>query len=227
MRKIKPDQSRIVEAYIGEYASGKSENAVNRAVELVREGRRVTLVDVDIVEPFYTLRPIKKKLIDMGIDVITWETRETMGLGEAGSGIKPEGRWALWREGDVILDVGYGVAGAKTLNLIEGAMESKELKVLVVVNIARPLTSTVEDIVQYVKDLGRADGLINNSHLGEETTLEFVQDGARIVTEAAKILNLPVVATAVEETLAPLIGSSDCMGNPVRRLHRYMPQTFW
>ena len=52
----------IIEAYVGEYASGKSENAVNRALELKRQGLAVTLVDLDTVEPCYTLRPIKQEL---------------------------------------------------------------------------------------------------------------------------------------------------------------------
>jgi Mrp family chromosome partitioning ATPase len=58
--KQEQSPSRVLEAYTGEYASGKSENAVNRAVELARQGRRVTLVDLDLVEPCYTLRPLKK-----------------------------------------------------------------------------------------------------------------------------------------------------------------------
>jgi hypothetical protein len=59
----------IIEAYVGEYASGKSENAVNRAVALRRQGRQVTLVDLDTVEPCYTLRPIKKELEELGLTV--------------------------------------------------------------------------------------------------------------------------------------------------------------
>jgi hypothetical protein len=111
---------RIVEAYIGEYNSGKSEVAINRALDLLEEGHnKVTLVDLDIVEPFYTLRPLKKELESKGLTVLAWETKDTMGLGEAGNIIKPEMKWALRREGDVILDIGYGVEGAKTLNLVE------------------------------------------------------------------------------------------------------------
>ena len=60
--------SRIIEAYIGEYASGKSEMAINRALELKNQGRQVTLVDLDTVEPFYTLRILKKDLEAMGIE---------------------------------------------------------------------------------------------------------------------------------------------------------------
>ena len=33
---------RVLEAHIGEYASGKSENAVNRALDLAHLGRKVT-----------------------------------------------------------------------------------------------------------------------------------------------------------------------------------------
>lgn len=219
--------ARIVEAYIGEYASGKSENAVNRALALADEGRKVTLVDLDLVEPFYTLRPLQAELKQRGIDVVAWETGETMGLGEAGSTMQPTMRWVLRRPGDIILDVGYGVHGARTLNLIEGADKDPELQVLAVINIFRPMTSCVEDIVAYVRGLGTVHGLINNAHLGSDTVVENVQEGARIVTEAAAILGIPVVATSVEESLANAIGPVDCRGNPVRRLHRFMPHTFW
>lgn len=106
---------RIVEAYIGEYASGKSENAVNRAVALKKAGHDVTLVDLDLVEPVYTLRPLKAMLTDMGINVIAWTTEETLGLGEAGSVLHPAMRWALRNKGDVILDIGYGARGSSIL----------------------------------------------------------------------------------------------------------------
>lgn len=218
---------RIVEAYIGEYAGGKSENALNRALELARRGRKVTLADLDIVEPVYTLRPIQDKLRVSGIDVIAWKTSETVGLGEAGSAIKPEARWVLRRDGDIILDIGYGVEGAKTLNLLAGADTDPNLRILAVINTSRPMTAGVEDIVEHVRGLGRVDGLINNTHLAEETTAEVVQEGARMVAAAAKILDMPVVATAADEKIARQLGPADCLGNPVRPLRRLMPGAFW
>lgn len=218
---------RIVEAYIGEYAGGKSENAINRALELARLGRKVTLVDLDIVEPVYTLRPIQDELQGLGVDVIAWKTEETTGLGEAGTVLKPGARWALKRQGDVILDVGYGVEGARTLNLLEGAKTDPDLKVIAVINTSRPMTAGVADIVEHVRNMGRVDGLINNTHLGDETTVKVVQAGARIVSEAAKLLGLLVIATAAAAGIAGKIGAQDCLGNPVRALTRFMPKAFW
>lgn len=218
---------KIVEAYVGEYASGKSENAVNRALELIEKGRKVTLVDLDLVEPFYTLRPLKKMLENKGIEVIAWETKETFGLGEAGYVLKPQMRWALRREGDVIFDVGYGIQGIKIFNLVEGLWEDKDLKVYVVVNISRPLTSSVEDIVSYLHSFKKVDGLINNSHLGEQTDLDIIEEGAHIVGEVSCITQVPVIASTMEKNFAALVGSELFMGYPVRYIERYMPQTFW
>jgi len=218
---------RIVEAYIGEYAGGKSEVALNRALDLVGEGRQVTLVDLDIVEPCYTLRPIKRLLEERGVSVLAWETKDTVGLGEAGTVLKADARWALRREGDVILDIGYGVEGSKTLSLLEGAQTEKNLRVLAVINVSRPMTATLEDIVDHVRGMMPVHGLINNTHLGDETTSEVVQAGAGLVEEAARVLGLPVVATTAVGPVARSIGPQDAWGHPVRTLTRFMPQAFW
>ena len=148
-------------------------------------------------------------------------------MGEAGSLINQEMIWALRSEGNIILDVGYGVHGAKIFNLIEGADTDPDLKIYVVVNITRPITASKEDIVEYVRSLGHVDGLINNTHLGDETSKEIIEEGSRVVTEAARELGVPVVYTAVVEDLADKFGDRDSMGNPVKILKRFMPAAFW
>ncbi|NLK00912.1 MAG: hypothetical protein GX318_06715 [Clostridia bacterium] len=218
---------RIIEAYVGEYASGKSENAINRALELNSQGRKVRLVDLDLVNPFYTLRPIKKELGQKGIEVVAWGRGEATGLGEAGSLLKPEMKWALHGGGDVVLDIGYGIEGLKVLNLIEGAAEDKFLKVYVVVNIARPMTAAVGDIIEYVTSLGEVDGLINNSHLGTETDREIIHEGAYIVSKVSQELGVPVVATAVAKEYAHLVGKKDPMGNPIKIIDLFMKDAYW
>jgi hypothetical protein len=186
----------------------------------------VTLVDFDLVEPFYTLRPIQEMIQEQGVTVLAWNTRDTMGLGEAGTLMRPDLRWALRREGHVIFDVGYGVEGSRRLNLIEGAKEA-DLQVYAVVNIGRPTTAKEEDIVDFVKSLGPIHGLINNSHLGDETDVDFIQKGAIVIAEAAAALGLPFLFTTADQKFKKELGSRDSTGNPVFYLKRYMNRAYW
>ncbi|MGE5395912.1 MAG: hypothetical protein ACM3MK_00095 [Chitinophagales bacterium] len=218
---------RVVEAYIGEYASGKSELAINRALDLCRDQEPVTLVDLDFVEPFYTLRPLKAYLEGLGLTVIGWGAGESFGLGETGVYVKPAARWALWRPGHIILDVGYGVHGAASLNLVEGAWESSELKVLAVINASRPMTSSVSGIVDYVRSLGRVDGIINNTHLGDETSIEVVLEGLHLINEAAKIVEIPLLHSTIVEKLKDETLNAGVDPNKVKTIKRYMPAAMW
>lgn len=228
MQKSQRQVNRIVEAYVGEYASGKSEVALNRALDLVRQGRKmVTLVDFDLVEPFYTLRSLKKGLEEQGLRVLTWLPEEIFGFGEAGMVLKPEIRWVLKRDGDVILDVGYGVAGLQKLQLLEGFADEVDLEVFVVLNIARPLTAEINQIVAYIRSLGPVQGLINNSHCGDDTDIALIQEGARIVTRSAQILGVPVKGTTVRQELAEKMGGCDAWGNPIFFLKRQMNRYPW
>ncbi|MGR6837240.1 hypothetical protein [Syntrophomonas erecta] len=216
----------MVEAYIGEYASGKSEIAINRALELKSQGRKVTLVDLDTVEPFYTLRPIKKLLEEKGLDVIGFSPEDAFGLGETGAMLNPQARWALMREGDVIIDIGYGVHGARTLNLVEGADQSPELRVIAVVNYSRPMTSSPDRIKKYLNELGRVDAIIANTHLGDQTTIEVVKNGNQVIIEVAQELGIPIDFIALDQSFAPQIAGEE-FDIPIKFINRYMPGAIW
>ncbi len=219
------EKSRIVEAYIGEYASGKSEMAINRALELSNQGRRVTLVDLDTVEPFYTLRPIKNQLEKLNLNVISRSREDSFGLGETGAMLNPRARWALRNEGDIILDIGYGVFGAQTLNLVEDIDQTPELKVIAVLNASRPMTNSIDRILEYVEGLGRVDAIVANTHMGDETTPEIISAGNEIIVEAARILQLPIIYIAM---IKELKGSNvNNFGLPVKYINRHMPSAMW
>jgi hypothetical protein len=218
--------ARVVEAYVGEYASGKSEMAINRALELKNQGRQVTLVDLDTVEPFYTLRPLQDKLENLGINLICLSAKDSFGLGETGAMLNPKARWALRHEGDIIFDIGYGIHGAKTLNLVEGANESKELKILLVINYTRPMTNSRERIKEYIKSFDRIDGIIANTHLANETTVEIIKKGNAEIAAVAAENNLPVVYMAVDIRLAEEVNQHE-FEIPIKFINRYMPEAIW
>lgn len=226
---------RIVEAYIGEYASGKSENAVARAVELAALGRKATIVDLDLVEPCYTLRPLIDYLEKKQVEVLAWKPEQSFGVGEAGQILFPAARWALRRAGDIIFDVGYGAGGASVLNLIEGVYSDPDLRIVLVTNFSRPLVNTKERMLEYLAGLGQIDGLIANTHLGEETNREVVLEGLALTKEIASGKGLPIDAVALSRlfyTKNPdFLTSSEYLkigaAYPVRVLEDILGQGFW
>lgn len=224
---------RICEAYVGEYASGKSENAVARAIGLAEAGHAVTLVDLDLVEPCYTLRSLIDPLAARGVTVLAWRPEETFGLGEAGQILLPAARWALRRAGDIIFDVGYGVGGTAILNLIEGIADEPDFRIIMIANFARPQLATPELLRQYIEDLGGVDGLIANTHLGEETNPALVLDGFHKTARVAKELGISLDALALSREFADAYPEflarlpEETGGCPIRIFERILPQGFW
>ena len=217
---------RVAEAFVGEYASGKSEIAINRALELLSEHRLVTLADLDTVEPFYTIRPLKEMLEKKGLYVVGLSREEAFGLGETGAMLSPQARWVLKREGNIIIDVGYGVHGARTLNLVEGAYESKELEIIAVINYCRPMTNSVSRIKEYLHELGGVDAIVANTHLGDATNVKDIVDGNEVIIEAALANNIPIKYCSVDCKLKSEFSKLQ-INWPVKYIRRYMPQALW
>ncbi len=223
---------RIVEVFAGAYASGKSETSINRARQFVAINKPITLVDLDSVEPAYTLRPIADELKTMGINVITQP--DNFGLGEAASYVTSAQINCLTSEGDIIIDVGYGAGGLDILDIINNIGEEKNLKIYLVVNTAKFETSTVDNIVEYVtfseglekRPWKKFSGVISNTHFGDETTKEDIINGYNKLKKACEIINLPIIAIGVDEKLAQEFGTQyDDVEVWVYK--RMMPKAFW
>lgn len=223
---------RIVEVFAGAYASGKSETSINRARQFVAINKPITLVDLDSVEPAYTLRPIADELKTMGINVITQP--DNFGLGEAASYVTSAQINCLTSEGDIIIDVGYGAGGLDILDIINNIGEEKNLKIYLVVNTAKFETSTVDNIVEYVtfseglekRPWKKFSGVISNTHFGDETTKEDIINGYNKLKKACEIINLPIIAIGVDEKLAKEFGTQyDDVEVWVYK--RMMPKAFW
>ena len=225
-------QSRVVEVYAGAYASGKSETAINRARQYSAIGKNITLVDLDTVEPAYTLRPIANELETMGIRTITQP--DNFGLGEAASYITPAQINCLSVEGDIIIDVGYGAGGLDILDIINNIGDEKNLQIYLVVNTAKFETSTVDNIIEYVsfseglekREWKKFTGLISNTHFGDETTKEDIINGYHKLKQAATILNLPIKAIGVDERLVSEF-DLEYDGVEIWTYKRMMPKAFW
>ena len=198
---------RKVEVFTGAYASGKSETSINRALQYVKRNENVTLVDLDTVEPAYTLRPLYGELTARGINVIT--QTDYFGLGEAASYVTPQQINCLNEKGDIIVDVGYGASGLDVLDIIQNIDKEDDLNIYLVVNTSKFETRNVDSILEYIKfseglekrDWKKFTGLISNTHFGDETTAEDVVRGYNIIKQAAEKVALPVVAIGVADNL--------------------------
>lgn len=224
--------TRLVEVYAGAYASGKSETALNRARILTEQNKKITLVDLDSVEPAYTLRPIAKELSDLGINVITQP--DNFGLGEAASYVTPAQINCLKNDGDIIIDVGYGAGGLDILDIINDIDKENDLRIYLVVNTSKFETSTVDNIIEYVsfskglekRPWKKFSGFISNTHFGDETTKEDIINGYEKLKKASTQLNLPIRAIGVPLNLANKFEST-YDNIEIWTYKRMMPKAFW
>lgn len=199
--------ARKVEVYAGAYASGKSETALNRARQYAKAGKAITLVDLDTVEPAYTLRPIAKQLQEEGINVIA--QLDYFGLGEAGSYITPAQQNCLATDGDIIIDVGYGASGLDILDILNNIEKETNLEIYLVVNTSKFETCNADNIVEYItfsegiekRDWKHFTGLISNTHFGDDTVKDDVVRGYEILKKASERVNIPVRAIGVDKKI--------------------------
>jgi len=225
---------RTVEIYTGAYASGKSENAINRAISYIKNNQEITLVDLDTVEPAYCMRPLEKTLRDMGINLILQS--DYFGLGEAGSYVTNEQINCLKKtQNDIIIDVGYGVTGLDTLDILNDIDKEENIKIYLVVNTSKFETRDVESILEYIefnsgenkKPWKKISGFISNTHLGDETTLEDIKRGYEILKEVSIKTSIPIAAISVDEKFKKEFSEDKYDNTPVRYLNRLMPKALW
>ena len=225
-------QNRFVEVYTGAYASGKSETALNRARQFAQKNEQITLVDLDTVEPAYTLRPIANELNSLGINVITQP--DNFGLGEAASYVTPAQINCLSNDGNIIIDVGYGVGGLDILDIINNIENEKNLKNYIVINTSKFETSTVDNIIEYInfskgienRNWKKYSGVISNTHFGDDTNFEDIINGYNKLKKACEIIDLPIIAIGIDEKFNDKFDKT-YDNVEIWSYKRMMPKAFW
>lgn len=189
----------------GHYGVGKTNLSINLAVQCAREGKDVTLVDLDIVNPYFRSSDYASVLEKENVKVIgpTFANTnlDTPSLpAEMGSVLADETRW-------VIVDVGGDDAGATALGRFRSVIQSRDYDMFYVINRYRSLTTVPEEAAEILQEIEAACGLkatavVNNSHLKQLTTAETVEDSVEFADLTAEMLGLPLVMTAVPRALA-------------------------
>ena len=189
----------------GHYGSGKTNLAVNLALEMAKKYPMV-IGDLDIVNPYYRTKDSKEVLEKAGIDLIASPYANT----NLDIPAIPAEFYRITNDKSVhaILDIGGDDQGAVALGrYVPALLEENDFDMLFVANFRRPLTPTAEDALEVMREIEAACGLkftgiINNTNLGNDTTAETILDSMGECEKLSRLSNLPILRTGVIEKLA-------------------------
>lgn len=188
--------------FIANYGSGKTEMALNFAVEAAARGEKTELIDLDMVNTYFRLtepgRLTRMKEIRIVSPNFANSSVETLSLpAEVQSAF--DMNWDT-----VVFDVGGDAVGSTALGRYHDDFEALEpgaLQVLNVVNIRRPLSGTVEKIIKIKEEMElhsrlKVTGFVNNTNLAAATTTQELRDGYEMLKEVSDITGVPVLYTS-------------------------------
>lgn len=189
----------------GHYGSGKTNVAVNMAFDQKKRFDRVTVADLDIVNPYFRTKDSREDFEKAGIRLICSEYANS----NVDIPALPADMYAITddRGMQVVLDIGGDDRGALALGRIAPAIaEENDYEMLMIINKFRPLTPDAESTVEIMREIESAcgmrfTGLVNNSNLGVETSAEDVLGSVKYAEEVSEISGLPIRMTTVMQDI--------------------------
>lgn len=197
----------------GHYGSGKTNLSVNLAVNASYEGKKVTVVDLDIVNPYFRTADFKELFSEKEITLIAPDfANSNLDV----PSIQFDVEQLAMTSDMLIIDVGGDDAGAVALGRYAQALEefSDDIEMLYVINHRRYLTSTAQEVTELMREIETASrmkhtAIVNNTNLGNETTAEVIEASMEFASETAELTGLPLMFTTCPQELAEDIEIED------------------
>ncbi len=218
-----------VTVVVGHYGVGKTNLALNLALACAACGERATVADLDLVNPYFRSSDYPQVLARAGVRLaaptFAGTTLDTPSLGGQ---LFAEVERALAEPGRrLVVDVGGDDAGAYALGGYARALQGPGVRVLYVVNAFRNLTHEPADAARVLREIEAAShlsahGVVNNSHLCDETAPRDVEEGRAWARAVARELGLPLVATCVPARLFETCYSREDGAEPCVAVGRYV-----
>ncbi len=218
-----PDQAgKRLTVLIGNYGSGKTEIALNLALEKVKAGP-AALVDLDIVNPYFRSGEKQALLEENGVRVLM-PTFATTSVDIPALPAQIQSVFDSPFE-QVVFDVGGDDSGAAALGRYAPyfAKERMETKVFYVINVCRPLSQTADDILRLMERIAararmQPDALINNANLQGETAAYHLLKGQDMLSEVSQRSGLPIeMITGKKSVLDALPDALKSLCKPIVR----------
>lgn len=199
---------RPVTVVVGHYGTGKTNFCMNLAVDAVAAGFDVTVIDLDVVNPYFRASEQRSMLEARGIRLIApvyAEAGTSLDVPSLTGQIVPAIQAA--HEGQlVIIDAGGDDVGATALGRFARFIQEQDHAVLCVANRFRNLVQDHVDAIENLREIEVASrlhitGLVNNSHLKAATTTQTVEQGIEYAEELSALTNIPLVCTTVPKNM--------------------------
>jgi hypothetical protein len=210
---------------VGHFGSGKSEIAINLSLGFAARGQDVSLVDLDVVKPYFRCRAAREEVEARGIHlVVPGGDRFYADLPIVVPEVKGVLTRSLGAHGRVVVDAGGDDSGARALGSLMDAIDPERSEMLFVVNTRRPFAEDQAALAAMLRDIEtaarrRVTGLVANTHLMEETTQEVVREGLEAAHALAGSTGIPVRFCALLKRMA---GTLTGMDVPVLAIERYL-----
>ena len=180
---------------VGNYGSGKTEISLNLALKLAHRGEKVTLVDLDIVNPYFRSSERTELLEKEGVKVYA----PSFAMSTVDVPSLPADIQAVFADKSrrVIFDVGGDDTGAAALGQYKPYFDQDDVEVLFVVNAFRPLSGDADSVCDLMlRVAGRSrlspTAVINNANVAGETEESDLVRGEELLREVSTRMNLPI-----------------------------------
>jgi len=188
----------------GHYGSGKTEFSLNYVIKMKEQFEHVCIADLDIVNPYFRSREKKLFLEEQGIKVVDSSINSTTLELPA---LPAEIMGIIQNQNTIsVLDIGGDPVGARALARFSDQIKKYDYDLFYVINGNRPETQTAEHVIKNMREIEKTSGLkvtglINNTHLLRDTSVQDVEFGHELTKEVSWATDIPIrYEAAIKET---------------------------
>ena len=194
-----------ISIFAGHYGSGKTNVAVNFAIQMKKDGLNVKIADLDIVNPYFRTKDSAEELAQAGVELISPAFANT----NVDLPALPQEIYGLVQNKNfyAVFDVGGDDRGAYALGRYTPyILEEDNYDMYFVVNFYRPLTTNAQEAYEIMQEIQAVSkipftAIINNSNLANETTAEDILNTQQEAEKLSRMANIPIVMTTVREDI--------------------------
>lgn len=192
----------------GHYGSGKSNFSTNLALWLAKTGKKVTVVDLDIVNPYFRTADFKELFSKNNIELVaSIYANSNLDI----PAISFDVERIATEDGYLVIDVGGDDVGAFALGRYHEAFSrfKDDIEMFYVINSYRYMTKEANEAVDLLKEIEtsarfKATSIVNNSNLGYLTDENTILNSLDYAKTVSCELDLPISYTLAKKDLKSL-----------------------